>query len=263
MIAAIINGIVEGLTEFLPVSSTGHLLIAQALMQAEQSQVFNIAIQMGPILACIWVYRKYLAELLGGWRQKASQDEILKIGVSFGITGFCGLVAKKLGWELPSTVLPVAWAAIVGAGVIFWVERRNAHRHLTEKTTWALPVAVAAGQVLAMIFPGTSRSGAAIMAAMMLGVSRPVAVRFSFLVGIPTLLAAGAKELFDAYKAEQLGQMWSLEVLVAFVVATVTAWISVVWLLKWVQTKDFKPFAWYRIALGVLLLALVKVGYLQ
>ena len=101
------------------------------------------------------------------------------------------------------------------------------------------------------------------MAAMMLGVSRPVAVRFSFLVGIPTLLAAGGKELFDAYRAEQLAQMWNLEVLVAFVVATVTAWASVVWLLKWVQSKDFKPFAWYRIALGVALLVLVKVGYLQ
>ena len=151
MFQAIINGIVEGLTEFLPVSSTGHLLIAQALMKAEQSQVFNIAIQMGPILACVWVYRKYLWDLFSRWQNKDAQDEILKIAVSFGITGVCGLTAKKLGWELPSTVIPVAWAAIVGAVVIFWVERQSAHRTLTDKTTWALPVAVAAGQVLALV----------------------------------------------------------------------------------------------------------------
>lgn len=263
MLDAIILGLVEGLTEFLPVSSTGHLLIAQSLLGSKQSDAFNIAIQMGPILAVTVVFWKRLVELATGFRNRETREEAIKLCASFGLTGAAGLVAKKLGMELPETVLPVALATLIGAFVIFWAEKR-AHAHvLSEKITWGIAVAVAAGQVLAMVFPGTSRSGAAVIAALLLGLARPAAVRFAFLVGIPTLLSAGLFEIKGAVEDGQASTLLSAEAMVAFVVATVTAWLSVVWLLKFVQTRDFRPFAWYRIALGSLLIGLVAMGYLQ
>lgn len=263
MFDAIILGLVEGLTEFLPVSSTGHLLIAQAFLGVKQSDAFNIAIQMGPIIACALVFWKHLLELATGLHKPECRSEVLKLGVSFGLTGAVGLIAKKLGMELPESVFPVAMAAVIGAVVIFWVEHRAHHKVLSDTITWGMAFAVAAGQVLAMIFPGTSRSGAAVMAALLLGVSRPIAVRFSFVVGIPTLLAAGLYEIKGAIEAGQGAELLTLPSLVAFSVATFSAWITVVWLMKFVQTRDFKPFAWYRIALGVVLFALLGVGYLH
>jgi len=263
MIHAILNGFIEGLTEFLPVSSTGHLLILQAFLDQRQSDAFNIAIQIGPILACTWVYRSYLMDLFRNRRSAQAQSELAKIAASFLLTALCGLIAKKLGLELPDTVFPVAMAAILGACVIFWVESRQIHRSSSEQISWGAAIAVAIGQVLAMIFPGTSRSGAAVMAALIAGTSRPIAVRFSFLVGIPTLLAAGAKEIKDAADQGQLAALFTSESLVAFVTATFTAWLSVVWLLKCIQTRDFKPFAWYRIALGIVLLGLIEFGLLN
>lgn len=263
MIDAIILGLVEGLTEFLPVSSTGHLLIVQALLKSHQSDAFNIAIQMGPILAVTVVFWRHLWDLATGLNNPVKRDEAIKLCASFGLTGAAGLVAKKLGLELPESVLPVAIATLVGAFVILWAEKK-AHAHaLSEKITWAVAVAVAAGQVLAMVFPGTSRSGAAVIAALLLGLARPAAVRFAFLVGIPTLLSAGVLEIKDAIEAGQAASLMTLESIVAFVVATVTAWLSVVWLLKFVQTRDFKPFAWYRLGLGVVLIGLVTAGFIK
>lgn len=263
MFDAIILGLVEGLTEFLPVSSTGHLLIAQALLKNPQSDAFNIAIQMGPILAVTLVFWKRLVELATGFGNPDTRDEAIKLCASFALTGAAGLVAKKLGLELPESVVPVALATFIGGGVIFWAERRAASRVLSDRITWGVAVAVAAGQVLAMVFPGTSRSGAAVIAALLLGLARPTAVRFAFLVGIPTLLSAGALELKEAIEAGQGPALLAPSALVAFVVATLTAWISVIWLLRFVQTRDFRPFAWYRLGLGTLLLALVGMGFLH
>jgi len=263
MIDAIILGLVEGITEFLPVSSTGHLLIVQSLLKNQQTDAFNIAIQMGPILAVTVVFWKHLWELATGLRNPAKRDEAIKLCASFGLTGAAGLVAKKMGLELPEHVLPVALATLIGALVIFWVERKARSTKASETITWGIVVVVAIGQVLAMVFPGTSRSGAAVMAALLLGLSRPAAVRFAFLVGIPTLLAAGCLEIKEAVEKGQAASLLSLESIVAFVIATVTAWLSVVWLLKFVQTRDFKPFAWYRLALGGVLLALVAAGILH
>ena len=263
MLDAIILGLVEGFTEFLPVSSTGHLLIAQAILKTPQSQAFNIAIQMGPILAVTAVFWRHLWELATGLKKPAIRDEAIKICASFGLTGVAGLMAKKLGMELPESVFPVAIATLLGAFVIFWSENKAKSGVFSDKITWAVVVAVAAGQVLAMVFPGTSRSGAAIIAALLLGLARPAAVRFAFLVGIPTLLSAGCLELKDAFEKGQGATLLTPESLVAFAVATLTAWLSVVWLLKFVQTRNFVPFAWYRLALGFVLVGLVGFGVLQ
>jgi undecaprenyl-diphosphatase len=147
---------------------------------------------------------------------------------------------------------------LAGGVVIFIVEANVRHRSLHEQLSWSAVFAVAVGQLLAAAFPGTSRSGAAIMAALLVGVARPTAVRFAFLSGIPVMLAAGALELKHAAKHGELTQLLAADTLVAFVVATVVAFLSVVWLMRWVQTKDFRPFAWYRLLVG---LALMAGGY--
>ena len=256
LFAAVVLGLVEGLTEFLPVSSTGHLLIAQAWLGRAQSDAFTIAIQVGPILAVTAVFWRHLLALATGLGRPEPRDEALKLAACFGLTAIAGLAAKKLGLTLPDSVTPVALATLLGGVVIFWAERRAHRRELSDRITWGVVAAVAAGQALAMVFPGTSRSGAAVIAALLLGVSRPAAVRFAFLVGIPTLLAAGAVEIKDAVDAGQAAALIAPASLLAFAVATLTAWVSVVWLLRFVQTRDFRPFAWYRIALGLLVLLL-------
>lgn len=263
MLTAILIGLVEGLTEFLPVSSTGHLLIIQSLLDAPQSDAFNVLIQIGPIVAACLVFWPDIVRLLTGWKRPVDRDELIKLGASFGLTGLGGLIAKKLGLQLPETVLPVAIATLLGAFVIFWVEKHARTRELEHHITWRVVVALAAGQLLAAMFPGTSRSGAAVMAALLVGLSRPAAVRCAFLVGIPTMFAAGALQLKEAVEAGQAAALLAPSALVAFAVATVTAWLSVVWLLRFVQTRDFIPFAWYRVALGVLLLVLVGAGVLR
>lgn len=263
MIDAILNGLVEGFTEFLPVSSTGHLLITQALLGNQQSDAFNTLIQVGPIVAATLVFWPDIVRLLTGWKNPVNRDEALKLAASFFLTGLGGLLVKKLGLQLPETVLPVALATLLGAFVIFWVERKARAGESTQIITWGVAFAIAAGQLLAGIFPGTSRSGAAVMAALLLGLSRPAAVRFAFLVGIPTMFAAGGYQLKQAIEAGQAAALVTPESLLAFVVATATAWLSVVWLLRFVQTRNFIPFAWYRLGLGVALLGLVGFGVLQ
>jgi len=260
---AVIIGLVEGLTEFLPVSSTGHLLIVQALLGSHQSDAFNVLIQVGPIVAATLVFWPDVVRLLTGWRDPENRDEAIKLGTSFVLTGAGGLLAKKMGLELPETVLPIALATLIGALAIFWIERRVKGRELSSRFTWAVAFAIAAGQLLAAVFPGTSRSGAAVMAALLVGLTRPAAVRSAFLVGIPTMFAAGGYQLFKAVQDGQGASLFAPEALMAFVVATVTAWLSVVWLLRFVQTRNFIPFAWYRVVLGLVLLALVGVGWVR
>lgn len=262
IINSIILGIVEGLTEFLPVSSTGHLLIAESILKYHQSDAFNVLIQVGPIVAVTVVFWKYLLELVFGLKDPVKRDEAIKLTACFILTGIGGLIATKCGLALPDNVLPIAIATLIGAGVIYIIEKR-AHKHsLSETITWPIVVAVAVGQLIAAIFPGSSRSGSAIMAALLLGMSRPAAVRFVFLVGIPTMFAAGALKVKDLVDAGQTATLYTTETIVAFTVATVTAWLSVVWLLKFVQTRDFIPFVWYRIILGVVMLALLGMNIL-
>jgi undecaprenyl-diphosphatase len=259
---AIILGIVEGITEFLPVSSTGHLLITEHLLKVRQSDAFNVLIQVGPIVAVTLVFWKDILAFCTGLGNRDTRDEFFKLAASFVLTCAAGFAAKKSGLALPETVLPIAIATIVGAPVIFWAERRVRGKTLDDKVSWWVAVAVAAGQTLAAVFPGTSRSGAAIIAALLLGLSRPKAVRFAFLVGIPTMFAAGAFQIKEAIDAGQAAELASPPAIAAFAVATVTAWLSVVWLLRFVQRNTFVSFAWYRLALGAVMLALLGIGWL-
>jgi undecaprenyl-diphosphatase len=258
-VAAVILGFVEGVTEFLPVSSTGHLLVAEALMKSHQSDAFNVLIQIGPIVAVTVVFWKHIFHLLTGLGDPKVRDEVLKLLASFVLTCIGGFVAKKMGLKLPETVLPIAIATLVGGVVIFLAERLARGRTLGDSVTWSVAVAVAGGQLLAAVFPGTSRSGAAVIAALLLGLSRPAAVRFAFLVGIPTMFAAGALQLKEAVGLGQTAELLSPAALTAFAVATVTAWLSVVWLVKFVQKNTFVPFAWYRLGLGAVLLVLMAM----
>ena len=257
---AVILGIVEGVTEFLPVSSTGHLLIAEHLLKVHKSDAFNVLIQVGPIFAVTLVFWKDILKFATGLGDKETRDEFVKLAVSFMLTCIAGFIAKKSGLKLPETVLPIMAATIAGAFVIVWVEWRVKGRTLGDTVTWWVAVAVAAGQVLAAIFPGTSRSGAAIMAALLLGLARPKAVRFAFLVGIPTMFAAGGLQIKEAIDAGQAVELTNPQAVAAFIVATATAWLSVVWLLRFVQRNTFVPFAWYRLVLGAVMIALLALG---
>ncbi|MDO9453567.1 MAG: undecaprenyl-diphosphate phosphatase [Stagnimonas sp.] len=254
-LAAVLLGIIEGLTEFLPISSTGHLLIAEEWL-GRRSDLFNVAIQAGAIVAVCLVYRMRLVTLATGWREKENFDYIAKVSSAFFITAVLGLIAKKLGAELPDTVTPIAIALIVGGFVIFAVEAWVKKQPSSETLTWGVVIAVGVAQVIAGVFPGTSRSAAAIFAAMLAGLTlRPRAAEFAFMVGIPTMFAATGYELLKVLKdghataTEPWGQL-----AVAFVVAAVTGFAAVRWLLSFIGNHSFVPFAWYRLALGTLLL---------
>jgi undecaprenyl-diphosphatase len=263
-INAIILGIVEGITEFLPVSSTGHLLLTEHLLHTRASDAFNVLIQVGPIFAVCLVFWKHIWGLVTGFiKDTQLRDELIKLIACFVLTGIMGLAAKKLGLKLPETILPIALATLIGAFVIFWAEWRIKGKVLSETITWPVVVAVALGQICAAIFPGTSRSGAAVIAALLLSVARPAAIRFAFLVGIPTMFAAGALQLKEAVGAGSAHELVAAPALVAFMVATISAWLSVVWLLRYVQKRTFVPFAWYRLALGAFMLALVTAGFMK
>jgi undecaprenyl-diphosphatase len=263
MVSAVILGLVEGITEFLPISSTGHLLIAESLLKVRQSDAFNVCIQIGPIVAVVLVFFKDIIALLAGFASGKTRGEVIKLASCFVITGILGLAAKKLGLKLPETILPVAIATFIGGIIIFWAERTVKGKTLSDMVTWPIVFAVAFGQILAAVFPGTSRSGAAIIAALLLGLARPAAVRFAFLVGIPTMFAAGALQIKEAISAGAAHELMATTTIIAFIVATVSAWLAVVWLLRFVQRQTFVGFAWYRVALGGILIALVLMGIMQ
>ena len=253
----ILLGIIEGITEFLPISSTGHLLIAQHWL-GRRSDLFTIAIQAGAILAVVVIYWGRLWNLSVNFAQPANRDYLYKLTLSFAITVVGGFVAKELGLELPETVAPVAWALIIGGIAIFAVEAYTARQPLRDTLTWSVAVWVGLGQILAAVFPGTSRSAATIFAAMLAGMtSRPAAAEFAFLVGIPTMFAATAYEALKMYESGAMAQENYSELAVGFVVSAVVAFIAVKWLLLYIQTHRFTAFAWYRLALGALLLAFV------
>ncbi len=253
----ILLGIIEGITEFLPISSTGHLLIAQHWL-GRRSDLFTIAIQAGAILAVVVIYWRRLWDMTVNFSQAANRDYLYKLTFSFVITVIGGLVAKKMGLELPETVAPVAWALILGGVAIFAVEAYAGRQPVRDTLTWSVAFWVGMGQILAAVFPGTSRSAATIFAAMLAGMtSRPAAAEFAFLVGIPTMFAATAYEAYDLYASGEIeNENWT-DLAVGFVVSAVVAFVAVKWLLQYIQTHRFTPFAWYRIAFGVLLLAVI------
>jgi undecaprenyl-diphosphatase len=248
-------GVIEGVTEFLPVSSTGHLLIAQRWLGA-RSDLFNTVIQTGAVLAVVLIFTGRIRQLLFQWREPAARDYILKLLVAFSITCVGGLLLKNAGFQLPDAARPVALATLIG-GVLFLIVERWLHgRRTTDHVTWLAAVAVAFGQLLAAVFPGASRSGSTILMALCLGVNRPAATEFSFLLGIPTLLAAGLLQIYSSIKEPTATpEDWGM-VGVAWIAAAVTAFVTVKWLLRFVQTHTFEGFGWYRILLGSVLLIL-------
>ena len=255
---AIVLGFVEGLTEFIPVSSTGHLLIAEHWVP-RQTDLYNIVIQCGAVLAVLPLFAPRLA-MLARWREAASRDLLAKILVAFFITGVGGLVLDKLKFKLPETIGPVACALLIGGGLFVAVERWLKGRTVSETISWSVAIAVALAQLVAAIFPGTSRSGATILIALILGGSRVAATEFSFLVGIPTLLAAGAFKIFKALhhpSPDAVPENWAMLGLGA-VVAAVVSFIAVKWLLSYVQSHTFTGFGVYRIVLAVVLLLVAR-----
>ena len=254
-LAVTILGVIEGVTEFLPISSTGHLLLVEnAGWVPRQSDLFNITIQSGAAVAVLLAFGGRVRHLLAHLREPAARAYLLKLALAFAITGVGGLAVKRLGFTLPEETTPIAWATLLGGVAILAVEGALRARPSVSHVTWAMAGAVGAGQLLAAIFPGTSRSAATILIAMLLGLSRPVATEFSFLVGVPTLLAAGGLETLQALRHPAGPPTdWALLAL-GTVVSAVTAFVAVRWLLRWIQTHSFVPFGWYRVALGLVLL---------
>ena len=245
-------GVVEGITEFIPVSSTGHLLIAENWMGSHQTDLFNVVIQSGAVLAVLPLFKERIAMLLR-WREPASLTMNLKILTAFLITVAGGLVIDKLGIKLPENVQPVAAALIVGGVLFILVEFLMKGHAGSAEISWTVVIVVAVGQLIAAIFPGSSRSGATIIFAMMLGTSRISATEFSFLVGIPTLLAAGGYKILKGLKSGA-HEDWML-LAMGTVVAGVVSFVAVKWLLRYIQTHTFVNFGIYRIALGLVLLS--------
>ena len=200
-LAVCILGVIEGVTEFLPISSTGHLLLVEnSHWLPRQSDLFNITIQSGAALAVLFAFSARVRELLSGLGRPDTRDYLLKLVLAFVITGAGGLALKKLGFLLPKEVEPIAWATLVGGVAILAIERAVRNRQPRSDVTWLMASAVGLAQLLAAVFPGTSRSAATILVALALGLGRPAATEFSFLVGVPTLLAAGAYETYQALR---------------------------------------------------------------
>jgi len=260
LLSALLLGILEGLTEFLPISSTGHLLIAQHWL-GERSDFFNIVIQAGAIIAVTLVLRQRLWSLATGLNQRENRDYVMKLGAAFLVTALVGLPVRLAGWELPETVTPVAWALVIGGVWMLVAERFAARMPDNETVTWKVAIAVGLAQVVAGVFPGTSRSAAAIFLAMLLGLSRrSAATEFVFLVGIPTMFAASAYAFLELAKDGKLGSENWTDVGVAFTAAVVTGFIVVKWLLSYIKRHSFSGFALYRIALGIGLLLFLPAG---
>ena len=260
LLAALLLGILEGLTEFLPVSSTGHLLIAQHWL-GPRSDFFNIVIQAGAILAITLVFRRRLWELATNLGDAGNRDYLAKLAVAFLVTAVVGLPVRLAGWELPETVTPVAWALVLGGVWMLLAERLAERRGDVATISWKVAVLVGLAQVVAGVFPGTSRSAAAIFMAMLAGTSRrSAATEFVFLVGIPTMFAASAFAFLELVRDDALGgEDWSA-VAVAFSAAAVTGFAVVRWLMGYIKAHRFTVFAVYRIVLGALLLAFMPAG---
>ena len=272
LLAALLLGILEGITEFLPISSTGHLLIAQHWL-GQRSDFFNIVIQAGAILAVVLIYRQRLWQLGMSFVRpsessvhgQAPRDYAYKLALAFGVTAVLGLLVKKLGFELPEEVAPIAWALVLGGVWMLLAEYFAGRRAqaLGERSTitWTVAILVGVAQVVAGVFPGTSRSAATIFVALLFGTTnRAAATEFAFLVGIPTMFAATAYELIDVIQSgEAANENWAAFA-VAFVASAVTAFVAVKWLLNYIQSHRFTAFAVYRFVLGAALLLLVPSG---
>lgn len=253
-LVVVILGIIEGVTEFLPISSTGHMLLAEHWLPYDQSDLFLAVVQSGAVLAVLMVFTDRVRQIVTQWRDRETQVFIGKLALAFFLTVIGGLILKNMNFELEKNVRPVAWATLVGGVLILIVEAGLKGRKLRDEVTWPVAALIGAGQLIAIIFPGASRSGSTILMALMLGTNRAKAAEFSFLLGVPTLLSAGALQVVENIRTPGPTPInWGL-VLLGTAVAAITAFVSVKWLLKFVQTNTFNVFGWYRIVLGALIL---------
>ena len=269
LIKAAIMGIVEGLTEFLPISSTGHLILAGALLgfDDEKAKVFDIAIQTGAIFAVILVYWQKIRDTVVALpTEKQAQQFALNVLIAFIPAVVLGLLFGKAIKANLFTPVVVASTFIMGGFIILWAEKRQANNpavariHAVEDMTMMDALKVGLVQCLAMI-PGTSRSGATIIGGMLLGLSRKAATDFSFYLAIPTLIGAGAYSLYKERALLSVGDVPMFAVGLVF--AFISAWLCIRWLLKYIASHSFVPFAWYRIAFGIVVLVTAWTGVIQ
>jgi undecaprenyl-diphosphatase len=268
LVKAAILGVVEGLTEFLPISSTGHLILAGSLLgwHDEKAKVFEIVIQTGAMLAVIWYFRlKIIKVVTGLFSDPVSQRFALNVLIAFLPAAVLGLAFGKYVKAFLFKPVPVAIAFIVGGIVILWVEtrpaaKRKARIQTMEDMSHVDALKLGFAQALALI-PGTSRSGATIIGGMLFGLSRKAATEFSFFLAMPTLIAAGA---YDTYKNRALLSIadWPIFA-VGTVISFVSALVCVHWLIRFVATRDFTPFAWYRIVFGLVVLFTAYTGMVK
>ena len=269
LIKAAVMGIVEGLTEFLPISSTGHLILAGALLgfDDDKAKVFDIAIQTGAIFAVILVYWQKIRDTVVALpTEKQAQQFALNVLIAFIPAVVLGLLFGKAIKENLFTPVVVASTFIIGGFIILWAEKRQAKNpdvariHAVEDMSMMDALKVGLVQCFAMI-PGTSRSGATIIGGMLLGLSRKAATDFSFYLAIPTLIGAGA---YSLYKERGLLSMADIPMFaVGLLFAFISAWLCIRWLLKYIASHSFVPFAWYRIAFGIVVLVTAWTGVIQ
>ena len=265
LVKAAIMGIVEGLTEFLPISSTGHLILAGSLLgfHDDKAKVFDIAIQTGAILAVVIVYwqKKIRDALVALPSSRQAQRFATNVLIGFAPAVVLGLLAGKAIKAHLFTPQVVATTFILGAFVILWAERRPASAVRVQSVDDMTPLdALKVGLVqCAAMIPGTSRSGATIIGGMLMGLSRKAATDFSFFLAIPTLIGAG---VYSLYKERALLSWADLPMFgVGLLFSFISAWICVRWLLRYIASHDFVPFAWYRIAFGLIVLGTWWMGW--
>ncbi|MCX7184873.1 MAG: undecaprenyl-diphosphate phosphatase [Nitrosospira sp.] len=262
---ALVLGIVEGLTEFLPISSTGHLILVGDLLDFndEKGKVFAIVIQLGAILAVCWEYRAKIGEVVAGIGSSADANRfVLNLFIAFLPAAILGLLFIKTIKQYLFHPVPVALALVIGGVLILWAERR---KHVVdvervEDMDWKHALKVGLVQCLALI-PGTSRSGATIIGGLFFGLSRKAATEFSFFLAIPIMFAA---TFYDVYKHHEILQFDDIGMfVVGFVASFISALLAVRGLLRFISHHDFTVFAWYRIVFGLIVLATAYSGVVQ
>ncbi|MBL8201072.1 MAG: undecaprenyl-diphosphate phosphatase [Chromatiales bacterium] len=262
LLKAFILGIVEGLTEFLPISSTGHLILVGDLLgfNDAKGKIFGIVIQTGAMLAVVWEYRARFGHVLAGlFVDRVAQRFAVNVAVAFMPAAVLGLLFGSRIKEHLFSPVPVALALIVGAFVILWAERREHRVRIddVDDMTWRDALLVGFAQCFALI-PGTSRSGATIIGGLLFGLSRKAATEFSFFLAVPTLVAAGAYDAWsnrDLFAADYVGI-----IAVGLVTSFISAFLCIRWLLRFIVSHDFTVFAWYRIVFGLLVLVTAYTG---
>ncbi|QVL16461.1 undecaprenyl-diphosphate phosphatase [Pseudomonas qingdaonensis] len=262
---AVILGIVEGLTEFLPISSTGHQIVVADLIDfgGERAMAFNIIIQLGAILAVVWEFRRKILDVVVGLpRQARAQRFTLNLLIAFMPAVVLGVLFADLIHEYLFNPITVAVALVVGGVIMLWAERRQhvVRAEEVDDMRWTDALKIGCTQCLAMI-PGTSRSGSTIIGGLLFGLSRKAATEFSFFLAMPTMVGAA---VFSGYKYRDLFQPDDFPVFaIGFVVSFIFAMIAVRGLLKFIASHSYAVFAWYRIAFGLVILATWQFGWVD